>query len=98
MATGTLCGVGAGKAPTYENANASISTSAGISARATAFGVGVTLAIKVPRAPWSRPQLNAAVGLLHFVDRQCLRGGAADHRPGGDVEHGAVALAHDGLA
>jgi hypothetical protein len=36
-----------------------------------------------------------AFGLLHLVDVECLGRWAVDHGSGGDVEPGAVALAHD---
>jgi hypothetical protein len=84
-ATGTACGVGSWKAPTYENANASVSTSAGISTSATAFGVGAAFAIKVhygrafgrpsrPGSPWSVPGSASFTGVYAVASRDALQG------------------------
>ena len=43
----------------------------------------------------SGSDLNVAFDLVHFVHGERLDCGAVDHGSGGDVEPGAVALAHD---
>src|SRR4051795_12468029 len=88
-----------------------MSTSAGRSTSATPLGVGAARAIMPPAgapevvralglvvemgAPRSGADLDVPVDLSNLVDVQWLGRGAVDHGARGDVEAGAVALAHE---